>query len=189
MPRAGLSRAAVVALGLALVDEAGPDGLTLAAVAGRAGVAVPSLYKHVRGLPDLRREVAAVAVRGLADALEAAQAGPGTALRRMADALRGYATAHPGRYLLAQVAPAVGEDAGPLRQANEDAVRATAAALAPLVGALEGAELVHAVRAVRAALHGFVLLELQGGFGMPEDVDVSYARLLDVLEAGLSAGR
>jgi len=58
-------------------------------------------------------------------------------------------------------------------------------ALQPATGAFARAELVHAVRAVRSALHGFVPLEMQGGFRMSEDVDVSYARLVALLEAGL----
>src|SRR5947209_16159996 len=48
-----------------LVDQT-PDGfarLSLAAVAGEAGVAVPSLYKHVESLADLKRGVARIAVR------------------------------------------------------------------------------------------------------------------------------
>ncbi|KGM16595.1 hypothetical protein N867_18195, partial [Actinotalea fermentans ATCC 43279 = JCM 9966 = DSM 3133] len=72
MPRAGLNRAAVVDLAQAVADEAGPggfDGLTLAAVAARAGVAVPSLYKHVDGLVDLRRELAWRAATEFAEAL------------------------------------------------------------------------------------------------------------------------
>ena len=62
MPRVGLSPQAVVDLALAVVDEGGPSGwaeLGLSAVAHRAGVAVPSLYKHVDGLPALRSAVAA----------------------------------------------------------------------------------------------------------------------------------
>jgi len=43
MPRAGLSTSAVVDTALAVVDGEGADGLTLAAVAGRHGVAPPSL--------------------------------------------------------------------------------------------------------------------------------------------------
>ena len=54
MPRAGLSPRVVVDLALEVVDDGGPSGwadLGLSAVAHRAGVAVPSLYKHVDGLP------------------------------------------------------------------------------------------------------------------------------------------
>jgi AcrR family transcriptional regulator len=54
-PRAGLTTEAVVTLALEVVDESGPEALTLAKVAERAGVAAPSLYKHVKGLADLRR--------------------------------------------------------------------------------------------------------------------------------------
>ena len=54
MPRAGLSRDAVVALAVELLDADPHAPVTLAAVAGRAGVAVPSLYKHVRSLAGIQ---------------------------------------------------------------------------------------------------------------------------------------
>lgn len=194
MPRAGLTRGAVVELALAVVDEGGPTGfdqLTLAAVAARAGVAVPSLYKHVSGLPDLRREVALVAVRGLTAALGEAS-GPDDAhdahdaLSRTAHAVRGFARRHPGRYAATQVAPdPASPDDAELLEANAEAVRATAVALGPLIGPLTGPDLVHTVRAVRSAVHGFVTLEQRGGFGLPEDVDASFDHLLAILARGL----
>ena len=46
---------------------------------------------------------------------------------------------------------------------------------------------VHAVRALRSALHGFVSLEAGGGFGLDVDVDESFRRLVDALAAGLPA--
>jgi AcrR family transcriptional regulator len=191
VPRAGLTRGAVVELALAVVDEGGPTGfdqLTLAAVAARAGVAVPSLYKHVAGLPDLRREVALVAVRGLTAALGEAS-GPHDAhdaLSRTAHAVRGFARRHPGRYAATQVAPdPASPDDAELVEANAEAVRATAVALGPLIGPLTGPDLVHTVRAVRSAVHGFVTLEQRGGFGLPEDVDASFDHLLAILERGL----
>lgn len=209
MPRAGLSRAEVVRLGLEVLDAGGPEGferLTLSAVAARAGVAVPSLYKHVGGLPDLRREVALVAVRGLTDALcgagtggPADDAGPledtadahredrGTdALAATAHALRDYARRYPARYAAGQLAPDPADPANAeLLAANAEAVRAAAAALRPLTGGLTGAELVHTVRVVRSAVHGFVMLEQHGGFGLPERVDDSFDHLVAVLQAGL----
>lgn len=50
----------------------------------------------------------------------------------------------------------------------------------------EGEEAIHAVRAIRAALHGFVPLETGGGFGLPADVDESFARPLELLDRGLA---
>jgi hypothetical protein len=48
---------------------------------------------------------------------------------------------------------------------------------------LEGDDAIDAIRALRSALHGFVLLETGGGFGLPVDVDRSFERLV----AGLAS--
>jgi AcrR family transcriptional regulator len=56
-PRAGLHRASVVQAAAARVDAA-PNGwetLSLADLAESLGVRTPSLYKHIDGLPALRR--------------------------------------------------------------------------------------------------------------------------------------
>ena len=50
---------------------------------------------------------------------------------------------------------------------------------------LGGDDAVHATRIVRAALHGFAALETGEGFGIPLDVDETFARLLAVLDRGL----
>jgi AcrR family transcriptional regulator len=187
VPRAGLSRAGVVEHALAVVDEAGYDGLTLAAVATRAGVAVPSLYKHVASLADLRREVALAGLRGLTAALTAASVGRsgGEALRALADAYRAFARAHRGRYAATQLAPA--PDDAEVAAAAEETVAVVAAVLRGCGVSEE--RMVDAVRAVRSGLHGFVSLELGGGFGLPRDVDESFAYLLTALENGLRERR
>ena len=41
-----------------------------------------------------------------------------------------------------------------------------------------GPDTVHAVRQFRALMHGFVTLEAGGGFGLPESVDETFARLV-----------
>lgn len=191
MPRAGLNRDAVVEAALAVVDAGGPTGfadLTLAAVAARVGVAVPSLYKHVGGLPDLRRGVAAVSVDGLTDALAAATAGRSgpAAVRAMAAAVRAFARATPGRYAATQGPTWAGDpDAADLRAAGARTVAVVAASLQQLE--LPADRTVDAVRAVRAAVHGFVTLELGGGFGLPDDVDASFDYLVSTVVAGLAS--
>lgn len=189
MPRAGLTRAAVTALAVDLVDEggfAGLDGLTLAAVAGRAGVAVPSLYKHVASLDDLRRLVATEAVADLTRVLAAAtigRSGP-DALRAAATALRVFAHEHPGRYAAAQQAPDLSDPA------DEDLAARAEETIAVLAATLRGFGLpeeatVDAIRILRSATHGFIALELTGGFGLPDDLDRSYARLVDGVVAAV----
>ena len=39
--------------------------------------------------------------------------------------------------------------------------------------------MVHAIRGLRALMHGFVSLEAAGGFAMPLDLDESYHRLVE----------
>jgi AcrR family transcriptional regulator len=202
MPRAGLSPAALVTIGLAVVDEGGSRGfedLTLAAVAGRAGVAVPSLYKHVGSLAALRRAIAVVCVNDLADTLTRATIGRSgsDAVRALAAAYRDHARRHPGRYAATQVAsahlePVERSGVGPDRvEATTDALVDASARTVEVVAAVlagcgvEPRSRIHAIRTLRAGLHGFVSLELAGGFGLPEDVDASFTFLVEVLDAGI----
>ena len=41
-----------------------------------------------------------------------------------------------------------------------------------------GDDMIHAIRGLRALMHGFVSLEAAGGFAMPQDLDESYRRLV-----------
>ena len=183
MPRAGLNTAAVVAAAAEIADAEGLDRLTLARVAAAAGVRTPSLYNHVESLDDVRRRVALLALRDLADALRDAAVGRAgdDALAAMADAYRAYARRHPGRYAATQRAPAEGDEE--MRTAAAGAVDVVLAILRGY--GLEGDDAIHAARAVRSALHGFVTLETGGGFGIPVDLDESYARMVRALARGL----
>lgn len=182
MPRAGLTREVVVAEAARVADEVGYGRLTLAEVAQRFGVAVPSLYKHVDGLDALRREVALLAIGELGEALARA-AGPNGegGLHELCHAFRGFARSHPGRYAATVRAPdPADEGAG----AASEGVLGTVLSVLGRYG-LAGADAIDATRAVRAALHGFVSLEAVGGFGLPQDVDRSFARLVEILDAAL----
>jgi AcrR family transcriptional regulator len=191
VPRAGLTRGSVTEVAIELVDAGGVTGfdrLTLAAVAGSAGVAVPSLYKHVASLGDLRRLVAAESISELTRVIAGAtigRSGP-EAIRAAGDAVRSFAHAHPGRYAATQVSPLV-SDPGDI----ELAAKATET-VAVLSGVLRGFGLpessaVDAIRMLRSAVHGFVTLELGGGFGLPDDLDRSFSLLIDGVIAGIAA--
>ena len=184
MPRAGLSTGSVVDAAVDLVDEQGWAALTLAAVASRTGVAAPSLYKHVRNLEALQQKVSARATAELAQTLTRSVAGRSgeEALRCLADAYRDYALAHPGRYPSTQRVPDPQDPAHVA--AGEQAVQAVFAALRGY--GLDGEEAIHATRAARSALHGFVSLEIDGGFALPQDVRHSFERLVSMLHVSLA---
>ena len=182
MPRAGLDAEAVVAAAAGLADADGLEALTLARLARRLGVRAPSLYAHVDGLPDLRRRLAARGVRELTAALQEAAAGRagGDALTAVAAVYRAYARAHPGTYAALQRAPLL----------DEPAAQLVGVVVAILRGyGLADEDAVHATRIVRAALHGFVSLEAEEGFRIPLELDETFARLVAVLDRGLSSLR
>jgi AcrR family transcriptional regulator len=163
-----------------LADEVGLDRLTLAMVAKRLGVALPSLYKHVGGLDALLQKLSALATAEIAAELGTAAAGRSgaEAVQAVAAAYRGYARRHPGRYLASQRVP--DPDDPEHVQAGE---RAVGTIYAVLRGYRLGSEdVVDATRALRSALHGFVMLENAGGFGLPQDVDRSFAQLVAAMD-------
>jgi AcrR family transcriptional regulator len=174
----------VVERAVALANEAGSvEAVSLTALAQALDVRVPSLYNHVASLEDLQQGMALFGLRRLLDGLRGAAAGlvGREALLAMAEAYRGFARTYRGVYPLTIRAPK-----------PEDRELGTAAQellqLLLLVFAsygLQGEEALHAVRGLRAVLHGFVGLEAAGGFRMALDLDESFRRLIMVYLEGL----
>jgi AcrR family transcriptional regulator len=187
MPRVGLDRARVVDVAAGIADAEGLDAVTLARVAGELGVRSPSLYNHVDGRADLLRAIAVLSVRELTAALREATVGRSgaEALAAAAHAYRAYARAHPGRYAATLAAPTRGDEEH--RAAAGEAVDVMLAVLR--AWDLGGDDAVHAVRAFRSAIHGFVAIEAADGFGMAVDVEVSFERLVATIAGGLGEPR
>ncbi len=186
MPRAGVDRAAVVTAAATLADAEGLAQVTLARLAEQFGVRPPSLYNHVAGSDDLRRELVLLGLRELrADLTEAVLGRSGeAAIVALAGAYRAFARRRPGLYAAAlwQAAP---PDDQELVAAGDRLIAVVVAALSAYV--LTGDEMIHTVRGLRSLLHGFVTLEVAGGFGLPLDLDESFQRLLQTYLIGLAA--
>ena len=185
MPRRGLDAARVVDVAATIADADGLGAVTLARVAGELGVRPPSLYNHVDGRDGLLRALALRGVGELTAVLREAAVGRSgaDALTATARAYRAYAQAHPGRYAATVRAPQL-DDAEHLAAASET-VDVVFAVLRQWE--LEGQEAVHAARAFRSAVHGFVVIEAAGGFGIPVDLDASFERLVATIAAGLES--
>ncbi len=183
--RVGIDRDAVVHAAAKIADDEGWDALTLARVATKLRVRSPSLYNHVGGLEALRRELKLLVMRELNTALTRATIGKSRddAVRALAAAYRAFVKRHPGTYAATMVAapkndPAVEAAAGHLVET----------CLSVLSGyGLDRRDGIHAIRAMRSAVHGFAALEIAGGFGIPLDVDKSFDWLVASLLNGLSS--
>lgn len=181
--RAGLDRAAVVEAAAKLVDEEGIEQLSLGHLAERLGIRTPSLYNHVAGLPGLRHELAIYSARDLLAHLTRATIGKsrGDAILALADAYRAYARQYPGRYQFTLQAPPA--DDTQMSALSEELVNVMWAILRPYH--LSDETTVHAIRSMRSIVHGFVSLEVAGGFAMPIQLDDSFHWLINLYIAGL----
>lgn len=146
-------------------------------------MAPPSLYKHVGGLADLTVRLTVQAMRRLADATAAAAMGRSgrAVLLVTAQAYRRFAIDHAGLYALTQAAPEPGS-----AEQRAEAARAFQVFSAVVTSYdIPDHAIIHAVRLVRAGLHGFADIEARGGFRMAETVDESFLVLIDAMDASL----
>ncbi|MFD4631798.1 TetR/AcrR family transcriptional regulator [Streptomyces sp. NPDC058284] len=181
MVRAGLTTERLIRAGAELADEVGFDQVTVSALARHFDVKTASLYSHVKNSQDLKTGIALLALAELADrgadAL-AGRAGKG-ALAALANVYRDYAREHPGRYAAAQ-----------LRLSPEAAAAGAGGRHAEMTRAiLRGYDLgepdqTHAVRLLGSVFHGYVSLELAGGFShSAPDSQETWTRVIDALDA------
>ncbi|GGX96972.1 TetR/AcrR family transcriptional regulator [Streptomyces anandii] len=181
MPRAGLSVERLTRAGAELADEVGFDQVTVSALARRFDVKVASLYSHLKSSQDLKTRIALLALEELADRAADALAGRAgkDALAAFADVYRDYAREHPGRYAAAR-----------FRLDPETAAASAGVRQALMIRAiLRGYDLAepdqtHAVRLLGSVFHGYVSLELAGGFShSAPDPGTSWVRIVDALDA------
>jgi AcrR family transcriptional regulator len=173
----------LVRAGAELADEVGFDQVTVSALARRFDVKVASLYSHLKGSQDLRTGIALLALEELADRAADALAGRAgrDALVAFADVYRDYAREHPGRYAAAR-----------LRLDPEAAAASAGGRHAQMTRAiLRGYDLTepdqtHAVRLLGSVFHGYVSLELAGGFSHSDpDSQETWTWILDRLDTML----
>ncbi|MEU9386409.1 WHG domain-containing protein [Streptomyces sp. NPDC048279] len=180
MARAGLTPERLTMAGAELADEVGFDQVTVSALARRFDVKVASLYSHLKNSQELRTRIALFALEELADRVADALAGRAgkDALAAFADAYRDYARDHPGRY-----------DAARFRLDPETAAASAGVRHAHMTRAiLRGYDLTepdqtHAVRMLGSVFHGYVSLELAGGFEhSAPDARESWAWIVESLD-------
>ena len=175
--RRRLNRDLVIEQAALLADEAASvPAVSLTALAQALEVRPPSLYNHVDGLEDLQAGLALYALRQLVFELRQASLGlvGREALMAIAVAYRRFAHDHPGLYPLTIRAPE--PDQLELVALSQELLQMLLLLLASQ--GLQGEDALHAIRGLRAILHGFTSLEAAGGFKMALDAEESFQRLV-----------
>ena len=187
MPRAGLNRAAVVEAAAVLADEGAGEEFSLARLAERLHVRKPSLYNHVAGLGDLRRELALLGLRELGRSLSRAAAGHAgrEGLFVLAEAYRAFVKQRPGLYAATVRSYRLSDPDDPEFGAAEGEALEPVLAVLASCGVHDQEEAIHAARGLRSIAHGFATLEKAGGFGMSQNPDESFRRLMRAFADGL----
>ncbi len=171
-----------------IAQEQGPDAVGISSVARALGIRPASMYNHVASGEALARRVVEEGTRRLVEALKSAVRGvvePKEQLRRLAHGVRDWALANGGLYrLMARVQPDHGDDDVP--PVARDLLDLFDRPLGQL-GVAEDHR-VHGIRSLRAAIHGFVLLETSGQFQLGVDVEESFRWSVERLIRGVASG-
>lgn len=179
MPRIAIERSQVIDAAMSLTDEDGPDAPTYAAIATRLGVSTGAIQHHCGDVASLRAAIATRSLAALHECLVDAVIGMSgaDAIDALCVAWREWASDHPNLYLIA-TSSTVGDD--------EDVAEATRQVMLLLARIIERSgrtpeSAVHTARFVRSAIHGFVSLEIGGGFVLSVETEASFDELCSLL--------
>jgi AcrR family transcriptional regulator len=166
VPRELTARAReIVDVALDLLEEEGPNGLSMRKLGERLGIRAPSIYKHLPGKQALEAAIISVGFERQAEAVELAVAESDDPLGSLARTYRQFARAHPHLYRLMTE-----------RELHREL-------LTPGVEDRAALPLFEAVgrdrdlaRAAWAFAHGMTILELDRRFPPDADLDAAWER-------------
>lgn len=182
-PRKGLDPQKVLQTAAQLADAQGVQQVSIATLAKALGVRSPSLYNHVAGLADLRKQLALYGLDKWEHALMRSVVGKSgdTAVQALCMAYLAFVRKHPGLYEATLFFPAT-EDA--------DIDQASNQVLQVIVDVLQAypfseTQLTHAIRGLRSLVHGFASIEQRQGFQLDVSIDESFEFLVSIYINGL----
>lgn len=189
-------KAALLEAALQILREDGAQGLTLRALAGRAGVSQAAPYRH---FPDRRALIAAVAEHGFAQlhaemlsgVQSASRTNPREGLRQVAVAYVKFGLGNPEMYrVMFGPEVAITDDLPLLRETARGVLGFVAEGIRQLQAAglvRQGDAWLMAI-ATWSTLHGLVMLTLDGQTsGIAPDVDAQVAEATRIMMFGMTA--
>jgi AcrR family transcriptional regulator len=183
-PRQGLDFKKVIQTGGNLANREGFYAVTIASLAKELNVRPPSLYNYIKGLEELRKELALSGLQQLYHLLKSTveHASAEDAVYHLSKAYVSFVRKSPGIYeATATVAPRIKDEE--VQKASDNILFLVLDVLKPYQ--LPENEALHAVRSLRSILHGFSSLEHKGGFGMSLSTDETLDFLIRTFALGL----
>lgn len=186
--RVRLDKQAVLRAAVEILDTEGVSALTLSRLAEKLEIQTPSLYNHVDGTAGLQKELQVLNALWIADRLSEACIGKSglDLFTAAAQAFRAHVKAHPGLYLSTLRSSGAQPVQEPALVREEERTLKIGLAIMASLG-LRGDAAIHGLRGFRSLVHGFASLEVAGGFGLPQDCDESFHRLVSALASGLQS--
>ncbi|MDE5415713.1 TetR/AcrR family transcriptional regulator [Alkalihalobacterium chitinilyticum] len=182
-PRVGLDTDTIVKAAIVMADSEGIDAVTIASLAKHLNIRPPSLYNHISGLEEVKKEVGIYGLEQLYERIAAAAANKSgdDAIKAISLAYVSYVRSHPGLYDATVQVPDLRDP--DVQKVGEKIVNLVVQSFANYHLSKEDA--IHAVRGLRSILHGFSALEQSNGFGLPLNVDLSLNFIIDTFLKGI----
>ncbi|WP_246943835.1 TetR/AcrR family transcriptional regulator [Bacillus pinisoli] len=182
-PRMGLTKEQIIEVAVELANREGIEAVTLATLAKGLNIKTPSLYNHIEGLEELKKQLALTGLTRLLENMTDAVVGKvgDDAVHALANAYVQFSRENPGLYELTLATPNP-EDVE-IQEAGKGIVELVIQVLENYK--LKDEDAIHAVRGLRSLLHGFASLEQKGGFGLPVNLDKSLHLIITTFLAGL----
>ena len=182
-----VTKETIVTAAITLIEREGPDRLGVNAVARELGIKPPSLYNHMASGQALQQAVAIEGTRRLGHYLSEGptplkrtkrKPDPHALVRVQCDRFRTFVQDNSALYTVMSTTVLPWDDPE-FAAVGGQLIEALGQVLQPL--GLEGDEAIHAIRCLRAVLHGFVLLELNSQFGLPQSIEETYDQLMHIV--------
>ena len=171
-----LTNTLVLTAAVEAVEDKGLDELSMQDLAARLGVKPPSLYNHISGLADVRRQLAKEVLHRIETVIRNSAVGRSgeNALREMALAYRRFAKENPELYR------AFASSRQPKDPEIEAAIKSLLGVLSQVLESygLDPEKEIHFIRIFHSGLHGFVALEKAGFCGGDVNADDSFDELI-----------
>jgi len=179
MPRQGLTQDIILNKTVQLINEQGYQKLSFVLLAKLLDVKPPAMFKHFKNMDQLKESLTLVSVKMLKQKLQDAATGRAgeEALSSICHAYRDFAKANRGLYQAMQPS---------YFGRNKEIEQAAIQLMSIIINVLKGFDVaeehyIHLLRVIRSSLHGFVVLELEYGFGMTANIDISFEHQINAI--------